>query len=181
MIKIRFFQGLRIQNLHLIFSKVKTHCKNVKVELSFYVVIKEDIEKLNTSSGYYNDICYTLTTEKGTDECLEEWNDYNEYMSHRVEEASNNVTEQDTHYLLKDVYGYIEVYYLDENNKEYLYKKTDISTDYLTEEDRDDLQVGIEVVGIEELNKMLEILDILGERNKSDLSKEIFSRFCVGK
>ena len=25
------------------------------------------------------------------------------------------------------------------------------------------------------------ILDILGERNKTDLSKEIFSRFCVGK
>ena len=91
-----------------------------------------------------------------TDECLDEWDDYNEYMSHRVEEASNNVTEQDTHYLLKDVYGYIEIYYLDENNKEYLYKKTDISTDYLTEEDKDDLQVGIEVVGIQELNKMLE-------------------------
>ena len=91
-----------------------------------------------------------------TDECLNEWDDYNEYIGKKVEEASNNLTEQDTHYLLKDVYGYIEVYYLDENNKEYLYKKTDISTDYLTEEDRDNLQVGIEVVEIEELNKMLE-------------------------
>lgn len=91
-----------------------------------------------------------------TDECLDEWDDYNEYMSERIEQASNNVSEKETHYLLKDVYGYIEIYYIDENNNEYLYKKTDISTDYLTEEDRDDLQVGIEVVGIEELNKMLE-------------------------
>ena len=94
--------------------------------------------------------------EEVTDECLDEWDDYNEYISGRVEEASNNISEKDTHYLLKDVYGYIEVYYLDENNKEYLYKKTDISTDYLSEEDIDDLQIGIEVVGIEALNKMLE-------------------------
>ena len=94
--------------------------------------------------------------EEVTDECLDEWDDYNEYISGRVEEASNNISEKDTHSLLKDLYGYIEVYYLDENNKEYLYKKTDISTDYLSEEDKDDLQIGIEVVGIEALNKMLE-------------------------
>ena len=91
-----------------------------------------------------------------TDECLDEWDDYNEYMSQRVEDASTNILEQDTHYLLKDVYGHIEVYYLDENNNEFLYKKTDISTEYLSSEDIDDLQVGIEVVGIEALNKMLE-------------------------
>ncbi len=91
-----------------------------------------------------------------TDECINEWNDYGEYISERVEEANNNLSEQDTHYLLKDVYGYIEIYYLDENNNEYLYKKTDISTDYLSEEDINDLKVGIEVVGIEALNKMLE-------------------------
>ncbi|MBP3831271.1 MAG: BofC C-terminal domain-containing protein [Clostridia bacterium] len=91
-----------------------------------------------------------------TDECLDEWDDYNEYIGKKVEEASNNLTEQDTHYLLKDVYGYIEVYYLGENNNEYLYRKTDISTDYLSQEDKEDLKVGIEVVGIEALNKMLE-------------------------
>ena len=97
-----------------------------------------------------------ITEEAVTDECLEEWDDYNEYMSERVEEASNNIAEESTHYLLKDMYGHIEVYYLDEDNNEYLYKKTGISTEYLSEEDIDDLQVGIEVVGIEALNKMLE-------------------------
>ena len=91
-----------------------------------------------------------------TDECLDEWDDYNEYMSERIEQASSNISEQDTRYLLKDVYGYIEIYYLDENNNEYLYKKTDISTEYLSQEDIDDLEIGIEVAGIEALNKMLE-------------------------
>lgn len=97
-----------------------------------------------------------MSEEAVTDECLDEWDDYNEYMSDRVEEANNNIAEESTHYLLKDVYGHIEVYYLDEDNNEYLYKKTDISTEYLSEEDVDDLQIGIEVVGIEALNKMLE-------------------------
>ena len=94
--------------------------------------------------------------EEVTDECLDEWDDYNEYMSERIEQASSNISEQDTRYLLKDVYGYIEIYYLDENNNEYLYKKTDISTEYLSQEDIDDLEIGIEVAGIEALNKMLE-------------------------
>ena len=111
-------------------------------------------ESANVSS---NTISNSNTSEDAvTDECLDEWDDYNEYMSERVEEASNNLSEKDTHYLLKDVYGHIEVYYLDENNDEFLYKKTDISTEYLSAEDIDDLQVGIEVVGIEALNKMLE-------------------------
>ena len=125
-----------------------------------YKIIKKQQDEiaLNETTQNLVEISEKLEQDEDavTDECLDQWDDYNEYMSHRIEEASNNITEQDTHYLLKDVYGYIEVYYLDENNKEYLYKKTDISTDYLTEEDKDDLQLGIEVVGIEELNKMLE-------------------------
>ena len=91
-----------------------------------------------------------------TDECLDEWEDYNRYIGEKIEEASNNLIEDDTHYLLKDVLGYIEVYYVGENNEQFLYKKTTIPTAYLSQEDIADLKVGIEVVGAEALNKMLE-------------------------
>ena len=64
--------------------------------------------------------------------------------------------EETTHFLLKSENGYIYIYYLSENNEEILYKKTTISVDYLSPEDIDDLEAGIEVVGIETLNKMLE-------------------------
>ncbi len=117
-------------------------------------MVEISAESLNENSNESSNI--NANEEAVTDECLDEWDDYNKYMSGRVEEASNNFSEKDTHYLLKDVYGYIEVYYLDENNDEFLYKKTGISTEYLSSEDVDDLQVGIEVVGIEALNKMLE-------------------------
>ena len=126
-----------------------------------YKIVRKNEEKaeLNENTKNMVEISAEDSNESEdavTDECLDEWDDYNEYMSKRVEEASNNIAEESTHYLLKDVYGYIEVYYLDDNNNEYLYKKTDISTEYLSEEDIDDLQVGIEVEGIEALNKMLE-------------------------
>ena len=44
-----------------------THCPNSKVDISVPMEINEDIDKLNSSSGYYNDICYTTTSDSGTD------------------------------------------------------------------------------------------------------------------
>lgn len=125
-----------------------------------YKIVSKQQEEIGLNEITQNTVEISELAEQNedavTDECLNEWDDYNEYIGKKVEEASNNLTEQDTHYLLKDVYGYIEVYYLGENNNEYLYRKTDISTDYLSQEDKEDLKVGIEVVGIEALNKMLE-------------------------
>ena len=130
---------------------------SIIVGIIVYNIVNKEDKNIGLNETSQNLVKISEVNEDAvTDECIDEWDDYNEYMSHRVEEASNNITEQDTHYLLKDIYGYIEIYYLDENNDEYLYKKTDISTDYLSQEDKEDLKVGIEVVGIEALNKMLE-------------------------
>ena len=53
-------------------------CQNIKIDISIPINIsREDIDKYNSSSGYYNDICYTLTTENGTDKILKDrQNDY---------------------------------------------------------------------------------------------------------
>ena len=42
-------------------------CKNDKIYTSVYAKISENLDKLNSNSGYYNDICYTATSESGTD------------------------------------------------------------------------------------------------------------------
>ena len=42
-------------------------CENTKVELSIPAEINEDIDKLNSSSAYFNDICYTSTSDSGAD------------------------------------------------------------------------------------------------------------------
>ena len=70
--------------------------------------------------------------------------------------AQNYVADNNTHYLIKNENGYIYVYYLDKDNNEYLYKKTTISVNYLSYQDVEDLEIGIEVIGIENLNETLE-------------------------
>ena len=44
-----------------------SYCSNSKVGISVPIKIEESIDKLNSSSAYYNDICYTTTSDSGTD------------------------------------------------------------------------------------------------------------------
>ena len=47
-------------------------CENSKVTLSVPIVISENIDKLNSSSDYYNDICYPATSAHKTDITLKD-------------------------------------------------------------------------------------------------------------
>ena len=49
-----------------------TVCEKSKISLSLPVILSENIDKLNTSSGYYNDICYSSTSNSGTDISLKD-------------------------------------------------------------------------------------------------------------
>ena len=49
-----------------------TVCKDSKISISIPFVITENLDKFNSSSGYYNDICYTTTSEEGTDISLKD-------------------------------------------------------------------------------------------------------------
>ena len=42
-------------------------CENTTISLSIPVSISEIVDKLNTSSDYFNDICYASSSEIGTD------------------------------------------------------------------------------------------------------------------
>ena len=60
------------------------------------------------------------------------------------------------HFLLKEEDGYITIYKLDKNNKAEFLQTTEISTDYLAEEDLSTIRNGIKVYTERELNKTLE-------------------------
>ena len=49
-----------------------SYCNNTRAEIFVPVQINESIDKLNSSSGYYNDICYTTTSDYGTDITLKD-------------------------------------------------------------------------------------------------------------
>ena len=44
-----------------------SYCINTKIVISVPAQINEHLDMLNASSGYYNDLCYTTTSESGTD------------------------------------------------------------------------------------------------------------------
>ena len=48
------------------------YCSNVKIVLSIPIKITENLDQLNTSSKYYNDICYPATSNNKTDITLDD-------------------------------------------------------------------------------------------------------------
>ena len=44
-----------------------TACEDKKIGIFIPIVLTEDIDIINPKSEYYNDICYTYTSEDGTD------------------------------------------------------------------------------------------------------------------
>ena len=60
------------------------------------------------------------------------------------------------HFMLKEEEGYIAIYKLDKDNKAEFFQTTEISTDYLAEEDLSKIKNGIKVYTQKELNKTLE-------------------------
>jgi len=60
------------------------------------------------------------------------------------------------HYLVKENDGKIFVYKIDDSNKEIFFKDTGLTTEYLTDEDINNLKTGIRANGDDELNSLLE-------------------------
>ena len=74
-----------------------SYCKGENVEVSIPVTINGSIDLYNSSSGYYNDICYLTTSKYNTDICLKD---------RRQEFIDNNLTLCEENCFLKD-YDYI--------------------------------------------------------------------------
>ena len=60
------------------------------------------------------------------------------------------------HYKIKEEDGVIVVYVTNENGQEILYDKTGVATEYLAEEDLNNIRNGLEIYGTENLNKFIE-------------------------
>ena len=67
----------------------KSICENTKVTLSLPLVISDNLDKLNSSSGYYNDLCYTATSDSGTDISL------NDRKKEYIQDSNRTVCQDD--------------------------------------------------------------------------------------
>ena len=69
--KIEFEVYSRLNGSNLVKLNLSI-CETSKISMSIPVDISEDLDKLNTSSDYYNSVCYTATSENGTDISLKD-------------------------------------------------------------------------------------------------------------
>lgn len=89
------------------------------------------------------------------------------YKEYKIEEFSDKqvsiYNEVDKmcpeHYKIGVAEGVINIYRKDEDGEEELYEMTNISLEYLPEEEKIKLENGIEIIGEEELNSVLENLE----------------------
>ena len=58
--------GKNLEKLNL------TICENTKISINIPIEINGNIDKFNTSSGYFSDICYATTSDDGTDISLQD-------------------------------------------------------------------------------------------------------------
>ena len=91
-----------------------------------------------------------------TDECINEWNDYAVSVQEDLKVVNESLNDENRHYIIKEKDNFINVYYINENKEEVLYRVTEIGTEYLPKEDIQKLQDGIEVIGLQNLNLLLE-------------------------
>ena len=124
-------------NAIIIFKTYYKECKH----------IKNDIE--NVPNSLIN------ATEKELKEQYEDW---------EVKGFSNSeivlYTEKEgycgEHYKLKENNGVLSIYQVDNDGKEILKENTDINVEFLTEEDKEKIREGLNIIGEKSLNRMIE-------------------------
>lgn len=136
---------------------IETNSNEKKISPNCLIILKRYYNECQHTINEYINIPKTLVN--GTKEDLQR-----EYKNWDIQNFSSNKiilyrkfeSNCGQHFLLKNDNGKIAIYKINENSREELYKETEISVEYLTETDKEKIQNGIRVNGIEELNQLIE-------------------------
>ena len=137
--------------------EIETNSSEEKISPNCLLTLKRYYNECQHTINEYIDISESLVN--GTEEDLKK-----EYPNWEIQKYSSNeivlYKEFDSncgqHFILRNDDGKITIYKINENKEEEVYEKTEISVDYLTETDKIEIQNGIRVNGIEELNQLIE-------------------------
>lgn len=138
-------------------TEIEANASEEKISPNCLMTLKRYYNECQHTINEYIDIPESLVNK--TQEDLQE-----EYPSWEVQKYSSNeiilYKEFDSncgqHFVLRNDNGKITIYNINENNEEIVYEKTEIAVDYLTDADKVEIENGIRVNGIEELNQLIE-------------------------
>ena len=163
-IKLNKYEVVRDKDVDLKenIDTVETSFSQEKVNLNTKIIVNTLYKKCNHT------ILEKINIEEGLINKEEsEIKDYFENKGYDFLEFDNNVIKLEydndglctEHYVIK--FGnynddFLAIYRVDENSELNLYKETDIAKEFLTKVDNEKLEKGIEVYGIENIEKILE-------------------------
>lgn len=136
---------------------IETNSSEEKISPNCLITLKRYYNECQHTINEYIDVPQDLVN--GTQEDLEK-----KYPNWEIQKYSSNeiilYREFDSncgqHFVLRNDDGKITIYKINEESKEEVYERTEISVEYLTEKDKVEIQNGIRVNGVEELNQLLE-------------------------
>ncbi len=129
-------------------EKISPNCKLTLIK--YYIECKDQInEYLSVPKELVN------CTEKELQQKYKDWK-IKDFSSNQVVLYKEFGGECGEHYILKDNNGKIYIYKINENGKQEEYEKTDISTEYLPENDKASIKDGMKINGKEKLNELME-------------------------
>ena len=135
----------------------ETNATEEKISPNAFVTFKVKYEGCGHTTNKYMEVPenFVNNTEKELQEKYSDWKieKFSDMEIILSKEESGNCGE---HYIVRESEGLVTVYQVLDDGTEREYEKTDISTEYLTETDKINMEKGIEVNGIQNLNQLIE-------------------------
>ena len=137
--------------------QIETSSTEEKISPNCLITLKRYYNECKHTINEYIDVSKDLVN--GTKEDLKKeypnW-EIKKYTSTEIVLYKEFESSCGQHFILKNDNGKITIYRVNENGEEEVYEETEISVEYLTETDKIEIQKGIRVNGIEELNQLIE-------------------------
>lgn len=148
---------LAVENESKVTETLKTSAEDEKTTPNTLIIYKTYYTKCKHYIQKYEDIDATLVnlTEKEFKEKTKGWS-LEKFSSEEIELSNEKEEFCNEHYKLKLENNVIVIYKIDEDGKETKEEETEITTEYLTNEDIFKLTAGIEVYGKENLTSTIE-------------------------
>lgn len=136
---------------------LETNSEEEKILPNASITFKKTYEKCGHTSSQYLEVPEELVnkTEEELQEIYSDWN-IEQFSDTEIILSKTEEGECGEHYMVRDVEGEVIIYEILEDGTEREYEKTDISTEYLTDTDKINMEKGIRVNGKQELNQLIE-------------------------
>lgn len=136
---------------------IETNAKQVKISPNCFIILKKFYKKCGHETSQYLAVPEDLVNK--TKEQLQE--KYNGWDIEKFSDTEVILVKEEAglcgeHFIVRDNDGKVTIYEILEDGSEKEYEVTDISTEYLTDTDKTNMEKGIEVNGKQNLNQLIE-------------------------